>query len=276
MKLKLSVVMPVAFFMVCLSVNSQTKYKSIFNGASLDGWHIVTKPSNDKYYATKENFFVKNGALNCFQLPNKKGGVIISDGIYQDFELILDVRSEWGCDSGIFLRCTEDGRGIQILNDYLENGNVGFPFGQGTGGYISRPIRLHKEEGNVKAKDYYDGKTVDNLVYSIDAKGWKKTWKLNDWNTIKIRCIGKEPKITTWINGVKIMEMNGATYKGRALKDDNVQNLTAKPIWNSEKVHEITGGKGAIGFQIHPGGRWKSGSSVLYRNIKIKELKVTK
>jgi len=68
------------------------------------------------------------------------------------------------------------------------------------------------------------------------------------------------------------MEMNGVSYQARALKDESKKNWKAKPAWSSERVQQITGGKGSIGLQIHPGGRWKQGGSVQYRNIRIKEL----
>lgn len=248
-------------------------YTSIFDGTSLDGWHILQKPADDGYYATTNNFYAKDGAIHCYQLPNKKGGLLLSDGQYGDFELEMEIKSDWGCDSGIFLRCTEDGRGIQILNDYLKDGNIGFTFGQGTGGYISRPIRLYMERGNVVAKDIYNAVEIDNLVSAIDAEGWNATWRHAQWNTIKIRCTGTQPMITTWVNGVKIMEMDGTTYTARGLNNEKDQKWDSKSPWNSENVQKITGGKGSIAVQIHPGNRWYPGGAAMYRNIRVKELK---
>ncbi len=253
-------------------VFAEEGFVSIFDGKSLDGWHIMQKPETDNYYSTDENFFVKDGAIHCFQLPNKNGGLMLSDGKYGDFELEMEIQSDWGCDSGIFLRCTEDGRGIQVLNDYLKEGNIGFLFGQGTGSYISRPIRFTEADGNGTAYDVYDAVETDGLIYGIDAAGWNAMWKHGEWNTIKIRCIGTEPKITTWINGVKIMEMDGTAYKARSLKDENVKNWDSKSAWDRQNVQQITGGKGSIAVQIHPGGRWKPGGSAMYRNIRIKAL----
>ncbi|MDZ8118448.1 3-keto-disaccharide hydrolase [Pontiella agarivorans] len=245
-------------------------FKPIFDGKSLNGWHILQKPEGDKYYATEKNFYAKDGAIHCFQTPEKKGGLLLSDGKYGDFILEMEIKSDWGCDSGIFLRCTEDGRGIQVLNDYLKEGNVGFLFGQGTGGYISRPIRFTERPGEVY--DVYDGVEIDRLKYGIDAKGWNALWKPGEWNTIRIQCVGSEPMITTWVNGEKIMEMDGSVYAGRSLKEENKQNWAAKPAWDSKSVQHITGGKGSIAVQIHPGYRWKPGGAAMYRNIRIKEL----
>ncbi|MFD2257834.1 DUF1080 domain-containing protein [Luteolibacter algae] len=246
--------------------------RPLFDGKSLTGWHIPERKETDKDYATKENFFVKDGAIHCYQLPNKKGGIILTDEEFSEFELEMDFKSDWGCDSGIFIHCNEQGQGIQILNDYLKDGCVGFGFGSGMGGFISRPILLNEVDGKIVARDSYDAVEKDGLLYAIDASGWNKMWKTDDWNRIRIRCVGDAPHITTWINGVKVMEMDGTTYKARSLKDETEKNWDAPSAWDSDKVRETTGGKGSIALQIHVGGRWKQGGSAAYRNITIKEL----
>lgn len=266
----------IAFLASACSAFGQSKsedgFVSIFDGQSLDGWHLQKTPPDDRYVATFDNFFVKDGALHCFQLKNRNGGLLLTDKQYGDFEIQMEIKIDWGCDSGIFLRCTEAGEGIQILNDYLENGSIGFPFGQGTGAYISRPFVLNEADGKIKATDVYDAVATDGLVYALDAAGWNKTWKPGEWNSIKIRCVGKKPWITTWVNGVKTMKMDGSTYKGRSLKDEKKQNWDAPSAWDSEKVQQITGNRGSIALQIHPGARWEPGGSAMYRNIRIKEL----
>ncbi|MEO0793851.1 MAG: DUF1080 domain-containing protein [Verrucomicrobiota bacterium] len=282
---------PTICFSLCLGVgaicsvfakpsccSSTAEHQSLFNGDSLDGWKIMEVPADNKYYATEENFFVKGGALHCFQTgPERKGGLLLSEKKFRDFELLIDIKSDWGCDSGIFLRCTDDGRGIQVLNDYLEDGSIGFPFGQGTGAYISRPIRLYgepnvSEANDVIARDIYDAVEVDGLLYAIDAEGWNQAWKHGEWNTLKVVCVGPEPFITTWINGVKVMEFDGSLYRGRQLRDEIQQDWDKPSAWDSEKVQKITGGSGSIALQVHPGGRWQPGGSAMYKNIFIKDL----
>lgn len=255
---------------------SESGYRSLFDGETLDGWHIMEKPETGWYYATEENFFVKDGAIHCYQLPNKKGGLLMTDEQFKDFELVMDIQSDWGCDSGIFLRTTPDGRGIQVLNDYLPGGRIAFLFGQGTGGYTSRPIQLHGkpsgEDVEVTASDIYDAEEIDGLLYSIDAATWNRIWKHGEWNTIRIRCVGEEPVITTWINGEKIMIMDGSVYKGRSAPNARKQNWDAPSAFDQEAVHRLTGNGGSIALQVHPKDRWKPGGSARYKNIRIKEL----
>lgn len=245
---------------------------SLFDGETLAGWHVMQKPEGDNYYSTEANFVVKDGAVHCLQSPEKTGGLLLTDAQYSDFELTLETKNDWGCDSGIFLRCTQDGRGIQILNDYLEDGCVAFVYGQGTGQYLSRPIRLFMEDGDVVAKDEYDALEVDKLVYAINAEGFNAAWNHGEWNTIKICCEGDEPLITTWVNGTKVMAFDGRVYQGRELMDEINGKLGVPTAWDRDKVNQITGGKGSIGLQIHPGDRWKVGGAAMYRNIRITDL----
>ncbi|MGY6647486.1 3-keto-disaccharide hydrolase [Wenyingzhuangia sp. IMCC45574] len=258
--------------LVFVITSSGFTQQKIFNGKNLKGWHLMENTPEQSYVSLKENFFVKENTITCKQLDNRKGALILSDKSYADFELELDFKSDWGCDSGIFVRTDAQGRGLQILNDFLKDGCIGHLFSQGAGAYISRPIRLYKVEGKVVAKDMYDGEKRDKLNYSINAKKWNVLWKQDNWNHIKIRCVGNKPMLTTWVNGVKIMELDGSKYEGRQLirKDGKWQGAGEK--WNQKEVQAITKGKGMIGLQIHPGGRWKKDGVVQYKNIKVKEL----
>jgi len=78
---------------------------------------------------------------------------------------------------------------------------------------------------------------------------WSRFWKAGDWNEFKARVVGGDkPTVTTWINGVKIMEWT--------------ENEARLPV------------AGYIGLQIHGGGSPADykGKSVRYRNIRVKKL----
>ncbi|MFT4689806.1 MAG: hypothetical protein ACKVHO_21125 [Verrucomicrobiia bacterium] len=51
--------------------------------------------------------------------------------------------------------------------------------------------------------------------------------KFGGGNNFKIRCIGKYPVITTWINGVKICQFNTGTLKGI---DTTMRNIHLTPL----------------------------------------------
>ena len=40
----------------------------------------------------------------------------------------------------------------------------------------------------------------------VGPERWPSLWKHGQWNELRARIVGNPPKITTWINGVKIME----------------------------------------------------------------------
>ena len=250
----------------------------IFDSETLKGWHIMQKSADNSYYATEENSFVRDGAITCFQTPpEKKGGLLLSDGEYGDFELSLDFKNDWDCDSGVLFHCTESGKGIQVLNDYYQGGSMGFLLGQGTGSFFSAPYTMSaedKDNGSIEivAVDQYDAVDLDGLLFTISATEFNKIWKHGEFNNLKISCVGSEPKITSWINGSKIMEMDGRSYRARNLQATWYKKWDSPPAWDAERVREITGNKGHIALQLHPGKRWKHGGVVQYKNIQIEEL----
>ena len=97
------------------------------------------------------------------------------------------------------------------------------------------------------------------LSYTCKAEDWIKTWKVDDWNAIKVACAGKYPKITSWINGVKICEFDGESYAG--------------PRYDRDKVFGVLGREGSIALQVHGGNKaWPKGGQCRWRNLRIKPL----
>ena len=84
-------------------------------------------------------------------------------------------------------------------------------------------------------------------IYESYGRGWlvqipdekENILKMGEWNTIKIRVVGD--KVTTWLNGVKMVELE------------------------DEKIGEATG---SIALQIHAGG----GIKIRWKNALVKEI----
>ena len=76
------------------------------------------------------------------------GGIIITDKNYGDFEVIVEMKNDYGPDSGLFLRSTERGQAYQALIDYHGGGSLMGIYGEGLSGGIraagSRRWRLHQ------------------------------------------------------------------------------------------------------------------------------------
>jgi hypothetical protein len=67
-------------------------FAPIFNGRNLDGWHL----SRTTHHGTVGNFYVENGAMLASQRPFGQGGLLLTDKVYKDFELYLELKPDAG------------------------------------------------------------------------------------------------------------------------------------------------------------------------------------
>src|SRR3954468_2623054 len=88
-------------------------FTPIFDGKTTKGWHL----SRTVHHGTTGNVSVENGEIALRQRPYGQGGLLLSDKKYHNFDLYLEVKAAWGCNSGIFLRSTEGGSAYQIELD---------------------------------------------------------------------------------------------------------------------------------------------------------------
>lgn len=200
---------------------------SIFNGRNLHGWHV----SRTSHQGTTGNFYVEDGVITLKQHPYGQGGVLLSDKEYSDFELFVEVKIDSFCNGGIFLRSTESGQAYQI--ELAVPGSNGDLFGE-------------------RLKISLPGK----------ANEIQRVWKPGDWNAFRVRMTGAVPRITLWVNDVRMWDVQ-------------------------QPNNDFTAGatRGMIGFQSHwsaqylptPGGfnmpgAWRPGAAHRFRNVRIKEI----
>ena len=239
--------------------------ETIFDGNSLDGWHT----NRDKIgHGTGGQWRVENGVLIGEQDPpgSGNGGLLLTDRKYDDFELTLDMHPDWGPCSGVFFRCTEEGAGFQMYVDYHDNGNVGHLRGEMPGSFAMMPFKI---TGQLNASRNLTGFTTNADPRTTDwpagvyehtctADDWLDAWRVNEWNSARIRCVGKYPQITTWINGTKICHFDG--------------DKSTLPAYDKDRVFGILGRSGSIGLQVHGGKGWPKGAKCRWRNISVREL----
>jgi hypothetical protein len=96
-------------------------FTPIFNGENLTGWHV--SPTN--HHGVTPDYHVAQGAIIGTQSPFGDGGILLTDKNYKNFELYMEVKPDYGCDSGIFFRSTDSGHAYQITMDYLPGGSMG-------------------------------------------------------------------------------------------------------------------------------------------------------
>lgn len=215
-------------------------FVSIFDGQTLQGWHVSTKTG----HGTGGRWVVEDGAIVGSQDRPGNGGIIITDTQYGDFEVMLEMKNDFGPDSGLFLRSTEQGMAYQALIDYHADGYLmgvygeRFPvtFSEFSFQFLDRPDRI--KPGN------------SGFPLPVPPDLWPDFWKHGRWNTLRARITGNPPTIDTWINGVRFMHWMG--------KD------------------KVLGDKGGIALQVH-GGAFPAGLDltklfVRYRNIRVKTL----
>lgn len=186
---------------IMLSVVAQ-KSISLFNGRDLEGWTV---------HGT-EKWYVEDGHLICESGPDKQYGYLSTNDPYTNFDLSLEFKQESNGNSGVFFRSSIDG--VKISGWQVEVA----PEGSHTGG-----------------------------IYESYGRGWlikpdsaqEKYLKAGKWNKLRIRVKGD--KVTTWLNGKKMIELS------------------------DQKIGE---GKGFIALQIHDGG----GIKVRWRKMKLKKL----
>jgi hypothetical protein len=203
-------------------------FTPLFNGVDLAGWHI----SKEARHGTTPDFHVSHGLILGTQKPLGRGGLLITDRKFRNFEFYMEARPDFGNDSGIFFRATEAGAAYQVTLDYL------------TGGSMGRFIK----EGGIQPK------ITPVVAQPAPAAGapdpGMSAWKRDEWNSVRIRVEGDAPRVTIWINDQLVSDARDA-------QNSAVGGMIAGPI-----ALQIHGGPA----RWQPGGFWR------WRNIGIKEL----
>lgn len=153
-------------------------FTPIFNGKDTAGWHI----SRSNHHGTTPDWRVENGVLVGMQQPAGKGGILLTDKKYKNFEIYLELNPDWGCDGGLFLRSSEKGEAYQVMIDYREGGTLGGIYGE-------------------RLKDVA-GSSVDN---------WDNSYRRGEWNVIRARITGEIPHIQVWMNGTRVTDWSDVT-----------------------------------------------------------------
>lgn len=276
---------------------------SLFDGKTLAGWKAVPRlavpqhlrdaktpatelktqvvawyeadPERQKRLAHIGRWEVVDGAIVGGQEPpgSELGAYLLSEKKFSDFELDLEARPDWPADTGIMLRAHELGSiGFQVLVDHRPNGGIGGVFGNGIGSFLAAPFTVDGDVQpgfrvtNLRAGNRESNFPAPTMSHAATFADFEKVWRPNEWNHFRIRCLGRLPVLTTWINGLKICELDTAKI--------------ATPGYDTEAVFRRLGPAGHIGFEVHdvnlksPLGqdRWAIGAVCRWQNISITEL----
>lgn len=273
-------------------------FRSLFDGKTLDGWQAQARLpvppypggpfkwrlEGERLEAAKKNtgrWKIEEGAIVGGQEPpgSGKGAYLVSEETFGDFELIMDMKPDWKTDSGFLIRTLPGGSpGMQVLVDHRPQGGIGGFYGNGLAGVHGMPFAIDAEydkKGNpirMIAADPEDDRVELNpqtraiLEYGAEVEDFLKVWNFGQWNTIKVRCEGRIPTLTTWVNGLKIavLDMQAIEWKN----------------YDAEACAKLQGGKGHISLEVHDNNfnhwlgkdRWWPGAVVRWKNIYVREL----
>lgn len=286
-----------------VAAGEEGDYVDLFDGSTLAGWHpaprvygtlwpggphvhdhrrerglsIPTQPERHPALWSVQTDEDGDYCIVGEQGRRGYGGYLVSDATYADFELSIDVRPDWPADTGIMLRRQrESWEGFQVLLDHRPSGGIGGFFGNGLASFSAVPFAVDAEldsDGNVIRLLPDDPQTsvepvtqdkINRLTYAGDIDDFLAVWRPRDWNTLRIRCVGAMPVITTYVNGVKIAEVNTAT-------------LTA-PNYDAAAVYNILGSRGHLALEVHDNdetfgdARWGPGARCRWRNARLWDL----
>jgi 3-keto-disaccharide hydrolase len=217
-------------------------FTPIFNGKDLTGWHV----SRTNHHGTMPDFRVVQGVIAGTQNPAGEGGILLTDRTYRNFEVFMEVKADWGCDSGLFLRSTEAGQAYQVTMDYLPDGAIGGIYGEELQG-----VGAGRAGGGGRAT------TQPGANAPRPEAPWTRVWRREEWNTIRARIEGDVPHITVWVNGEQVTDFTDTAN------------------------HSIGGAtEGMIAIQVHRNGvnngtpymRWVPGGFWRWRTIAVKPL----
>jgi hypothetical protein len=236
----------------------QDGFVTIFDGRSMKGWSVSAKSRHSAESGNKTggHWEIDDGVLLAHQDTPGNGGLFITDKKYRDFEVVVDMRNDFGVDSGIYLRSNENGDAYQIMIDYRRNGALAGVYGENMRpGFNVAPFNFLDAPDRIF--------TTGNVPMPVLPAAWPMFWKHGQWNEFRARIVGNPAHIITWINGVQFIDWT-----------DTMPRLSEGFL--ALQLHhglEFVQGKNWVGVDGSTGGDSDYTKRIIrYRNIRIKEL----
>ncbi len=160
-----------AMLLVSLSLFSQEKWESLFNGKNLDNWK---KMNGEAEYTIQDDAIVGHSKLKT---PNT---FLVYDKMYGDFILEMEFKVDEGLNSGIQFRSNS-------FKDFKDGRVHGYQY------------EIDPSPRAWSAGIYDEGRR--GWLYQMDLNPTAKTaFKAGKWNKVRIEAIGTS--LRTWLNGI--------------------------------------------------------------------------
>ena len=197
----------------------------LFDGKTTAGWHAYNKNG------VSANWKVADGAL--VMDPSVRGGDIVTDNEYENYEFVTDWKISEGGNSGIVFNIKEDTAYRATYQTCAEMQVL----------------------DNVKAEDNKKENHLAGLLYDMSGTAaLSKPKPAGEWNQARI--IQNNGHLQFYLNGVKTLDVQ--------IGSDEWKAMIANSKFKNWKAF-MTSPKGKIAFQDH-------GNEVGFRNIKIRPL----
>jgi hypothetical protein len=200
--------------------------RSIFNGKDLSGWE-----GDERLWSVRDG--VIRGETTAESVAQGNTFLVWAGGKTGDFDLRLSFRCNATNNSGIQYRSSRVTEGVKnnwVLKGYqheIRNENS-FP---NVSGFIYDERGTRKRICLVGEKATWEPETGKQVIDTlIDEAGFKKLFKLDDWNDVAIIATGN--RIRHYLNGQLILDFTDNDPK-LALSSGNLglQLHAGKPMW---------------------------------------------
>lgn len=199
-------------------------WKLLFDGKTMDGWR------NFKSQSIQEGWSISDGAIML--TPGKKGGDLITNDTYENYELSVDWK---------IAECGNSG----IIFNVLEKDKYGAVWHTGP----EMQVLDNTCHPDAKIITHRAGDLYDMISCSEET-----VLPAGQWNTAKIHI--DNGKTEFWLNGKKVVAFEMFTEEWKKMIAES--KFKTKPDFGTAR-------KGHIALQDHSDQVW-------YRNIKIREL----
>jgi len=219
---------------------AQIGFVPLFNGKDLKGWNQA---------GGKAEYNVVDGVIVGVSVADTPNSFLCTEKIYSDFELEYEYKCDPKLNSGVQIRSNVYGvKTIAIVKDGKRRE---IPAGRGHGYQVeidpNKPDRMWSGGIYDEARRGWLFPGIGGGEADKFTQAGKKAFKPGEWNSVRVRCEGDH--IQTWLNGIA--------------RADFKDSLTRH---------------GVIALQVHGVGKRKDaiGTTVQWRNLKIREFKATK
>ncbi|MDN3548049.1 3-keto-disaccharide hydrolase [Mucilaginibacter aquaedulcis] len=205
-------------------------WKLLFDGKTTKGWHTYLRDTVGSKWQVKDGAIVFDPSK-----PKEGGGDIVTNDVYENYELNLQWKISKGGNSGIIFDIQED------------------PKFNAT--YLTGPEMQVLD--NIDADDNKKQNHLAGCLYDMSGDSTvSKPVPVGEWN--QVRLIQNKGHLTFYLNGIK-------TFEGQMGSDEWNKMVAGSKFANPAFTNFAKVAKGKIALQQHPG-------SSQWRNIKIRQL----